>query len=128
MGWFSRRETPITGDVTIVVPLELAGVVRFSLDERADGGMLWDASWMELISDSEVADSLEGNVQMLVNKGVNLLQDKIPSAEVSNLMVKLDDSGAKPEVHVWGETTFLASEWDAIKLEASRGQMYAPKR
>ena len=33
--------------------------------------MLWDASWMELISDSEVADSLEGNVQMLVNKGLH---------------------------------------------------------
>lgn len=122
MGLFSRRETPITGNVTMVVPYEPAGVVRFSLDERADGPMIWDVSWVELVSDSEVADSLEGNLQMLVKKGVNLLQDRIPSAEVSTLKVKLDDSGAEPEVHVWGEITYLASEWDAIKL-VFRGQI-----
>lgn len=123
MGWFSRRETPITGNVTIIVPWEPAGLVMFSLDDRVDGAMIWEGSWVELASDSEVSDSFEGIRQMLVKKGVNLLQDRIPSAEVSDLMVKLDDSGAKPEVHIWGEITFLASEWDAIKLEASRGQM-----
>lgn len=126
MGWFSRRETPITGNVTIIVPWELAGLVKFSLDERADGGMLWEGSWVELVSVSEVADSFEDNLQMLVDKGVDLLKDRIPSAEVSTLKAKIDDSGATPEVHVWGEVTFLASEWDAIKREGSRGQWYAP--
>jgi len=126
MGMFSRRETPITGQVIILVPFELKGMVTFTLDERDKGPVVWFASFVPNLL-TEVADSLEGNVQQLAFQGVETLKKYVPSATVGGLNVRIDESGDEPEVAIWGDVNFLASEWDQLKAQVSKGAMFAPR-
>ena len=128
MGLFSRREAAIDGQVVIRVPFALEGLVQFTLDEREKGGpVMWNASFVPNLID-EVADSLEGNVQQLAYQGVETLKKYVPSASVGGLNVQIDESGDEPTVVIWGDVNFLASEWDKIKTQAAKGDMFVPRR
>lgn len=127
MGLFSRREVAVTGQVVIRVPFEMEGLVQFTLDERTNGAVLWYSAFVPNLL-REVADSLEGNVQQFTSKGVETLKKYVPSTSVGSLNVQIDETGDKPEVVIWGEINFLASEWDQIKTQVSRGEIFVPRR
>jgi hypothetical protein len=99
----------------------------FTLDERSNGAVLWYSAYVPNLL-TEVADSLEGNVQQFAFQGVETLKKYVPSASVGKLNVQIDETGDKPVVAIWGEVNFLASEWDQIKTQVSKGEIFVPRR
>lgn len=119
MGLFSRREKPVVGRLSLVVPVAEAGAVAFSLDNREDGPMQWEVLFGELLS--APMPPPETILRTLSEAGIAIAKEAIPSLTVGKVHVEYAPRDGKPEIRVSADASFLASHWDSKNVFLQEG-------
>jgi hypothetical protein len=120
VGMFGQREAPITGAFTMSVEVAASGVVMFSLgEEDREGHRSWHYSREDHAAELlDAPDGIQGTANAFVRSGMKLVERLVPSIQVSELAVRIDDNvlpGATGKsVVAWGRVAYLASEWNRI--------------
>ncbi len=110
-------EAPVTGDLIVRIRVQPEPVVILTLDAPDEAGLQsWHSELVGvLLSGGETPDEF---VPVLMSTGMAALHKLVPSLEVDQLQVRLDESTDPIEVVGFGGVHFLQSEWDAVKRSA----------
>ena len=91
-------------------------MVMFTLDP-AGGRRVWRID-LKRPSLTSIAASVEETVEQLIRIGTSAVERLMPSIQIAQVYIQVDQSNDPSEVVGNGGVRFLQSEWDALKRSA----------